>query len=77
MDSVRLGILLGADRMYIYDDTGKDKTKIRVGRLLYEVRNYRFVMLENGDVGLINMETMEFISDQYAFYFVADEDGDK
>jgi hypothetical protein len=56
---------------YIYDDRGKSKEEIVVIKVIARHNNYKFVLLENGEVGMINSETNEFISDQREFYLSA------
>ena len=61
--------IAGKER-YIYDDRGKVKDEIEVVNILKKFGVYEFVLLRNGSVGLINLLTSEFISDEYSFYMV-------
>ena len=58
--------------MYIYDDTGFDKKFTRVVRVLAEKGKYQFVLLEGGEIGMINIETKAYISDERRFYLVSE-----
>jgi len=56
-------------KMHIYDDTGGGED-IKVYKVLLEEGEYQFVLLENGLVGMININTKEFISDKLSHYYV-------
>lgn len=55
---------------YIVDDRSKSNEKIRITKTIAKYGIYEFVILENNEIGMINIKTNEFISDKRQFYIV-------
>ena len=60
--------------MIVWDDRNKSDEELEVIKVFSRYENYWFVLLDNGVIGLINIDNGTFISDQRDFYVLKDKD---
>ncbi len=59
---------------YIFDDRSKDTEELKIKSIGSYIGNFCYlVLLENGDITMIDSETKEVGSFKYQHYFVSDD----